>query len=328
MQFLHEKEGGNPRPAQYMQAFQEAIDDCGLHDMGFIGDPFTWRRGRIRERLDRGLVNDAWANLFTDAALQNLEFNHSDHRPLLVDTKFYTHSTAGQNNMQVKRFEARWLRERSFEETVTAAWNDVTADLAVTNIYDKLNKMHNKFHDWDQRVFKKPKKCLRKAQRDLERVLVGPMDDENEEKRRELSKLVEYLLELEEIQLRQQSIGTWLKAGDRNTAFFQAFASARRKRNFIKRLRSEAGDWLEGTDDLNAHILNYFSHLFSSKVQQTNPVIMERVQRKVSDQMNNILMAPYTAEDVKKAISSIGDIKAPGPDGLHAIFFKKYWQRA
>ena len=57
--FLHEKEGGNPGPAQYMQAFQEAIDDCCLHDMGFIGDPFTWRRGRIRERLDRGLVNDA-----------------------------------------------------------------------------------------------------------------------------------------------------------------------------------------------------------------------------------------------------------------------------
>ena len=41
--------------------------------------------------------------------------------------------------------------------------------------------------------------------------------------------------------------------------------------------------------------------------------------------MNNFLMAPYTMEDVKKAISSIGDIKAPGPDGLHAIFFKKYW---
>jgi hypothetical protein len=45
--FLHEKEGGNPRPQQYMVAFQQAIDDCNLHDMGYVGDIFTWRRGRI-----------------------------------------------------------------------------------------------------------------------------------------------------------------------------------------------------------------------------------------------------------------------------------------
>ena len=42
IQFLHEKEGGNPRPKQYMQEFQQAIDDCNLRDLGFIHDPFTW----------------------------------------------------------------------------------------------------------------------------------------------------------------------------------------------------------------------------------------------------------------------------------------------
>ena len=30
MQFLQEKEGGNPRPQQYMTAFQNSIDDCNL----------------------------------------------------------------------------------------------------------------------------------------------------------------------------------------------------------------------------------------------------------------------------------------------------------
>lgn len=40
-----------------MTAFQDVIEECHLHDMRYVGDPFTWRRGRIQEQLDRGLVN-------------------------------------------------------------------------------------------------------------------------------------------------------------------------------------------------------------------------------------------------------------------------------
>jgi hypothetical protein len=41
--------------------------------------------------------------------------------------------------------------------------------------------------------------------------------------------------------------------------------------------------------------------------------------------MNDKLLSPFSAEDVRKAMSSIGDYKAPGLDGLHAIFCKKFW---
>jgi hypothetical protein len=41
--------------------------------------------------------------------------------------------------------------------------------------------------------------------------------------------------------------------------------------------------------------------------------------------INEKLMAPFTAKDVKKAMFSIGDFKAPGPDGLHVVFYKKFW---
>jgi hypothetical protein len=40
--------------------------------------------------------------------------------------------------------------------------------------------------------------------------------------------------------------------------------------------------------------------------------------------MNNFLSL-FTAEEVKKDLFSIGDLKAPGPDGLHVVFYKRFW---
>lgn len=41
--------------------------------------------------------------------------------------------------------------------------------------------------------------------------------------------------------------------------------------------------------------------------------------------MNILLMAPFIVEDVRKALESIGDLKAPGLDGMPAIFYKRFW---
>jgi hypothetical protein len=85
--FSHEKEGGNVRPHHYMDAFRNSLMDCGLEDIGFSGEIFTWKRGRIRERLDRAVANGDWLQLHPGATLAHLEYTKSDHRPLLLDTE-------------------------------------------------------------------------------------------------------------------------------------------------------------------------------------------------------------------------------------------------
>jgi hypothetical protein len=39
--FNYEKEGGRPSSQQAMQEFHDALKDCELEDMGYVGDLFT-----------------------------------------------------------------------------------------------------------------------------------------------------------------------------------------------------------------------------------------------------------------------------------------------
>lgn len=61
--------------------------------------------------MDRGLVNPAWSQLFPLAVLGNLQFNHSDHHTMLVDTECYANLQQGSVKLPIS-FEARWLKKK------------------------------------------------------------------------------------------------------------------------------------------------------------------------------------------------------------------------
>ena len=85
-----------------MQEFRKCLSDCNLEDMGSVGDPFTSRRGDIRERLDRAVCNIEWANKFLRAAIINGEHVHSDHRPLILDTDYFDSNLFNRRNGRVR----------------------------------------------------------------------------------------------------------------------------------------------------------------------------------------------------------------------------------
>ena len=90
---------------RFMQDFQDSLDHCGLSDMEFVGDKYKWRRGKIRERLDRPVSSSEWRNLFPFATLVNESMTKSDHRPIVVDTEYFK-ADVSQNKQATNHFEA------------------------------------------------------------------------------------------------------------------------------------------------------------------------------------------------------------------------------
>jgi hypothetical protein len=97
------------------------------------------------------------------------------------------------------------------------------------------------------------------------------------------------------------------------------------RRILLKKLKNEADTWVESIDMLKPIVFNYFSNLFPFEVQATDPALLEKIVPRVSEVMNNKLKEQYTVEEVKKDAFSIGDFKTPGPDGIHAVFYKRFW---
>jgi hypothetical protein len=123
----------------------------------------------------------------------------------------------------------------------------------------------------------------------------------------------------------QRARANWLKSGDHNTSFFHAHASERRRVNKIKKLRREGGGVVEREEELGPFITNFYKSLFLSSAGQINDDLLQHIPESVTPKMNETLAMPYTVEEVKAALNSIGDLKAPGPDGMPSIFYKRFW---
>lgn len=85
------------------------------------------------------------------------------------------------------------------------------------------------------------------------------------------------------------------------------------------------GHWKRDNEAMKSLIDTYFQHLFNAEVHIPNQEVVDKVKPKVTTYMNEALLAPYIEEEVKRALFNIGDLKAHGPDGLHAIFYKQFW---
>lgn len=101
-------------------------------------------------------------------------------------------------------------------------------------------------------------------------------------------------------------------------------ASVRKSNNQIRRLKNDAGDWIDWSNGLENLITDYFTKIFIASNNQWDE-IMANVQPTITDQLNSELLRPIDGKEVKTTLFQMNPDKAPGADGMTLGFFQKYW---
>ncbi|KAK3218464.1 hypothetical protein Dsin_012434 [Dipteronia sinensis] len=144
---------------------------------------------------------------------------------------------------------------------------------------------------------------------------------------RTIEKDVEGLLYCDEIYWKQRSRVDWLGAGDRNSRYFHAKATARKKKNHISSLLDTAGRTQETEEGMAVVVSDFFASLFKSVNPPMEDIrkVSAPVRYRLSDDQTRSLGAVISADEIKVAVFSLNPTKAPGPDGFQAIFFQNFW---
>ncbi|CAN0918414.1 hypothetical protein LINGRAHAP2_LOCUS30848 [Linum grandiflorum] len=187
----------------------------------------------------------------------------------------------------------------------------------------KLKTLRHALFDWSRAGTSNSARRIADLNRALRTSLSAVVVDWDEVHRLEGERANAHVQE--ERYWRQQGRNSWLREGDRNTAYFHRSVSASRKRKRIDVLEVD-GELLHDEQLKGQHAVAFYESLFSTEhttlaVDLTHLHILPLI----TDSMNSALLAEVTLTDIRAAVFSIGPMQAPGPDGFTGLFFQRYW---
>ncbi|TMW81069.1 hypothetical protein EJD97_012226, partial [Solanum chilense] len=148
-----EKIGGRDYNISKSLEFISIIEACGLVDMGYSGQNYTWcnhrKNGdRIWKRLDRGMVNDNWLDMMPQSSITHLPSVGSDHSPLLMEMN-NNQSTV----IKYFKFLNYWTENDNFLSTVEKCWKRHVNGEPMWILHTKLRRLTKTLRDWSKKEY-------------------------------------------------------------------------------------------------------------------------------------------------------------------------------
>jgi hypothetical protein len=247
-----------------MANFHDALNDCDLVDLGFVGLPFTYDNGRggdanVKVRLDRAVADIAWRDLFGDATLRHLVSSRSDHCRLLLEAR---KEDWERHKMRIFHYELMWERLESLALEIKEAWCTAPNREGLGGVATALRRVQGALRFWSKKNFGSVTNELEALKAKLEE-LKSSFTAERQEIRRITNKMNE-LLYREEMMWLQRSRVAWLREGDKNTSYFHRQAVWCARKNRIKKLRDNDENWQETPQVLKCMATDFFNNLYQA----------------------------------------------------------------
>lgn len=134
------------------------------------------------------------------------------------------------------------------------------------------------------------------------------------------------ILPKKDLMARQKSRNTWLKDGDRNTAFFHRMANFKRSQHLIPSLMIE-DELISDPMIMGEHVVDFYSTLFGANEQAERDLsyVDNIISHSVMwQQAQNITTIPDGTE-IRAAVFSMEGSSSSGPDGFGGIFYHTCW---